>query len=134
MDREIFCEPTRFCNSWNESQMLLLHGTAELASNKKIITRPAAPARYAPVSFNKTNHANRNPNGAGCAAHFTANDADLEPIRGTAQSAIKLFHPFDVSLPRSNESDQRKLRQGRCCSEIAERTHHRFPADVSRLC
>src|SRR6266487_214652 len=113
--------------------MLLFHSATHSASDKKIITRLGAPARYAAVSFNETNHANRNRHGPGCAAHFSADYADFEPLRSPAQSAIKPLHPFDLRLLGSNKSDQRKLRNGRCCGEIAKRTHHRFPADVERV-
>src|SRR6266487_3664212 len=111
--------------------MLLFHSATHSASDKKIITRLGAPARYAAVSFNETNHANRNRHGPGCAAHFSADYADFEPIRSPAQSAIKPLHPFDLRLLGSNKSDQRKLRNGRCCGEIAKRTHHRFQPTLS---
>src|SRR6266513_438465 len=133
MDGEISCEPPRFRNSWNELQMLLFHGSAESTSDKKIIANIAAPTRYTTVSFDKANNANRNRHGTGYATRFAADDADFESLRGPAQSAIKLLHPLNLRLLRSNERDQGKLRDGRCCREIADRTHHRFPADVARF-
>src|SRR5207302_4848464 len=39
----------------------------------------------------------------------------------------------NLRLIGSNKSDQGKLRHRRCGREIAERTHHRFPADVARV-
>jgi len=130
---EFFCEPPRLHNSWNELQMLLFHGATQSTSDKKIIAHLAASARYAAVFFNKTKHGNRNRRGTGCATRFAADYAHFEPLRGPAQSAIKFLHPFNLRLLRSNESDQGKLRHGRCCREIAQRTHHRFPADVERV-
>src|SRR4026209_1949519 len=134
MDRKISCEPTRLDNPWNELQMLLFQGTAQSASDKQIVARLAALARHRAVSFNKTSHTNRNRHGAGCAAHFAANYADFKPLRGPAQSTIKPLHPFDRCFLGSDESDECRLRHRRRCSEIAERTHHRFPADVERVC
>jgi hypothetical protein len=114
--------------------MLVFQGTAQSAGDKQIIARLAASARYAAVSFNKTNHTNRNRHGSGCAAHFAPNYADFKSLRGPAQSTIKPLHPFDLCFLGSDESDECRLRHGRRCSEIAERTHHRFPADVERVC
>src|SRR3984893_9258299 len=114
--------------------MLLFHGSPQSTSDKKIIAHLAAPTRYTTVSFDKANNANRNRHGPGCATRFPADYADFEPRRGPAQSAIKLLHPLNLRLLRSNESDQGKVRDGRCCREIAERTHHRFPANVARVC
>src|SRR6267378_8320471 len=133
MDGKVICEPPRFRDSWNELQMLLFHGSAQSTSDKKIIAHLAAATRDTTVSFDKANHANRNRHGTGCATRFAADYVDFEPLRGPAQSAIQLLHPFNLRLLRSHESDQGKLRQGRCCRKIAERTHHRFPADVARV-
>src|SRR4030095_3379793 len=108
--------------------MLLFHGATQSTSDKKIIAHLAAPARYTTVSFDKANNAKRTRHGPGCATRCAADYAHFEPLRGPAQSAIKALHPFNLGLLRSNESDQGKLRHGRCCCEIAEWTHHRFPA------
>src|SRR4029077_18919701 len=113
--------------------MLLFHGSAKSTSDKKIIAHLAAAARDTTVSFDKANNANRNLHEPSCATRFAADYADFEPLRGPAQSAIKLLHPFNLRLLRGNESDQGKLRHGRCCRKIAKRTHHRFPADVGRV-
>src|SRR5436309_12450654 len=99
--------------------MLLFHGATQPASHKKIVTYLAAPARDTTVSFNKTNNADRNRHGAGCAARFAADYADFEPLCGPGQAAIKPLHPFDLRLLGSNESGQCKLRDGRRCGEIA---------------
>src|SRR5215510_14998146 len=113
--------------------MLLFHGAAQSAGDKKIVTCLASTAGYAPISFNKTNHTNRNGYGPGRGAHFSANDANFESLCSPTQSAIEPLHPFDPGLLGNNESNQCKLRLGRCCGKIAERTHHRFPADVERV-
>ena len=99
--------------------MLLLHGATQPSGHKKIVAYLAAPARDTTVSFNKTNNADRNRHGAGCAAGFAADYADFEPFRGPGQSPIKPLHPFDLRLLGSNESDQSKLRDGRRRGEIA---------------
>ena len=99
--------------------MLLFHGATQTSGHKKIVSYFAAPARDATVSFNKTNNADRNRYGAGCAARFSADYADFEPFCGPGQSAIKPLRPFDLHSLGSNESDQCKLRDGRRCGEIA---------------
>src|SRR5205823_7338834 len=110
VDGEIFGEPPRFRDSWNELQMLLFRGSAESTSDKKIIANIAAPTRYTTASFDKANNANRNRHWTGCATRFAADYADFEPLRSPAQSAIKLLHPLNLRLLRSNECDQGKLR------------------------
>ena len=85
-------------NPWNELQMLLFQWPTQSTGDKKIVAHLAAPARYASVSFNKTNYANRNRHGSGCAARFAANYADFKSLRGPAESTIKPLHPFEPSF------------------------------------
>src|SRR4029453_19574328 len=99
-------------------QMLLFHGAPQAASHKEVIAYFGAPAGQAAVSFNKTNHGNRNHHGSRCAARFTADYADFEALRGPTESTIEAFHPFDARLPRSNERNQGELRNGGRGSEI----------------
>src|SRR5205814_8675971 len=120
VDGEIFGAPPRCRDSWNELQMILLRGSAESTSDKKIIANIAAPTRYTTASFDKANNANRNRHGTGCATRFAADYADFEPLRRPAPSAINLLHPPNLRLLRSNECDQGKSRESRCCGKIAE--------------
>ena len=85
--------------------MLSFQGAPESAGNEKIIARLAAPARYAAVSFNESNHARRNGNRPWCAACFAADYADFEQFCGPAQAAIKSFYPRDLRLFRGHKRD-----------------------------
>src|SRR5436190_15752114 len=112
--------------------MLSLHRATQSTSDEEIIAHFSARARDTTTWFDNANHANGNRHGPGYAARFAADYAYFESIRGSTHSTIKLLHPLKLRLLRSNESDQGKLRQGRCCRKIAQRTHHRFPANLAR--
>ena len=85
-------------------------GAAKPAGDKKIVASFAASAQHASVFLHKSNHANGNDNWTSCAARFSADDANFEPLCGTTQTAIKFFNPSDLGLLRGDERYERELR------------------------
>src|SRR5439155_25399548 len=111
VDGEIIRKPARLHDSRNELYVFYFQGTPEPASNGKIVTRLAAPARYRAPLFNKSNYAHGDGDWPGRAARLAADYADLKPLRSPAQPAIELFHPPYFGLFGDHKRNQRELRQ-----------------------
>ena len=113
--------------------MFALDRAAKPACNKKIVASLAASARYPAIFLNESSNARGNDGWPGCAAHFTANDADIKTRRRPVQAAIKFHHPVASYLFRDDECYQSKLRHSGCRGKVTEGTHHRFPPDVDGI-
>src|SRR4029077_17277500 len=93
VDAEVFREPARFVNPWDESKMLSAQRSAETSGDKKIVAFFPARARDAAILFHETGHTDRNRSRSARGARFAANDNDIELRRGAFQAAIKFFDP-----------------------------------------
>src|SRR5947199_9721191 len=112
--------------------MFFFQGTPEPASNEKIVTRLAAPARYRAPLFNKSNYAHGDGDWPGRAARLAAVYADVKPLRRPAQPAIELFDPPDVGWVGGHKRNQRELRHLRGGGDIADRADQCFAANGPR--
>src|SRR5207244_8543903 len=117
----------------HKSQMFATQRAAEPPGDKQIVAFFSASARDPTILFHKPGDADRNGGRSTRCAGFATDNGDIEARGRTFQPAIKFLDPRCRSCRGNDEGDKRELRNGGDRGEIAEWSHHRFPANALRV-